>query len=241
MASPHKYSRRLERNTARPSPWRDLREGIAYVWSAPQLLAALLLAFLVNMTAYPLSNGLLPYVAKEIYGIDQAGLGYLVASWPLMGRLLALKTDAGTPAIDQMVLAEFCAGQSNGGGRFDKHVVGLRKVLKRKLDVLVEALQAEFGTTAEFELPDGGIFLWVKLPEGVDTMRLFQAASKEGVAINPGVEWSSNAEAGKTRMRLCFANPSEEQLRQGVAKLAEICHREFGVPLRGRNAGRHGT
>ena len=168
-------------------------------------------------------------------------LGYLVASWPLMGRLLALKTDAGTPAIDQMVLAEFCAGQSNGGGRFDKHVVGLRKVLKRKLDVLVEALQAEFGTTAEFELPDGGIFLWVKLPEGVDTMRLFQAASKEGVAINPGVEWSSNAEAGKTRMRLCFANPSEEQLRQGVAKLAEICHREFGVPLRGRNAGRHGT
>ncbi len=67
----------------RPSPWRDLREGIAYVWSTPQLLAALLLAFLVNMTAYPLSNGLLPYVAKEIYRIDQAGLGYLVASFAL--------------------------------------------------------------------------------------------------------------------------------------------------------------
>ena len=68
----------------RQSPWRDLREGIAYVWSTPQLLAALLLAFLVNMTAYPLSNGLLPSVAKEVYGI-QAGLGYLVASFAVGG------------------------------------------------------------------------------------------------------------------------------------------------------------
>jgi predicted MFS family arabinose efflux permease len=66
---------------SRPSPWHDLKEGLAYAWSTPELLAALLLAFLVNMTAYPLSNGLLPYVAKEIYRIDQTGLGYLVASF----------------------------------------------------------------------------------------------------------------------------------------------------------------
>ena len=51
------------------------------MWSKPQLLAAMLLAFLVNMTAYPPSNGLLPYVAKDIYRIDQTGLGYLVASF----------------------------------------------------------------------------------------------------------------------------------------------------------------
>jgi hypothetical protein len=65
----------------RPSAWRDLREGLAFVWSKPQLLAAMSIAFLVNMTAYPQSNGLLPYVAKNIYGIDQTGLGYLVASF----------------------------------------------------------------------------------------------------------------------------------------------------------------
>jgi predicted MFS family arabinose efflux permease len=74
----------------RPSAWRDLSEGIVYVWSTPQLLAALLLAFLVNMTAYPLSNGLLPYVAKEIYAIDQRGLGYLVASFALGGLIGSL-------------------------------------------------------------------------------------------------------------------------------------------------------
>lgn len=69
------------------TPWRDLREGLAYVWNTPQLLAAMWLAFLVNLTAFPLTNGLLPYVAKEIYFTDQKGLGYLVASFAF-GALL---------------------------------------------------------------------------------------------------------------------------------------------------------
>lgn len=159
-------------------------------------------------------------------------LGYLIAGWPVMSRMLAVKTDGGTPAIEQMVMAEFASQH------FDAHVKTLRKALKRKLDVLIEAVQAEFGTAAEFERPDGGIFLWIKLPDQVDTMKLFQAASKEGVAINPGVEWSSNKELGKTRLRICFANPSEQTIREGVAKLAEVCHREFGVPLRSRNVQR---
>ena len=67
--------------SARPSPWRDLRAGLAHVWTTPQLLAAMCLAFLVNLTAFPLVHGLLPYVAKTIYRTDQTGLGYLVASF----------------------------------------------------------------------------------------------------------------------------------------------------------------
>jgi MFS family permease len=63
----------------RASPWRELREGAAYVWNTPHLLATMCLAFLVNLTAYPLLNGLQPYVAKNIYGTDQTGLGYMVA------------------------------------------------------------------------------------------------------------------------------------------------------------------
>jgi predicted MFS family arabinose efflux permease len=67
--------------TVRPTLWRDLHEGMAYVWTTPQLLAAMWLAFLVNLTAYPFTNGLLPYVAREVYRIDQTGLGYLIASF----------------------------------------------------------------------------------------------------------------------------------------------------------------
>ena len=64
----------------RPSPWADLKAGLAYVWATPTLLGAMWLAFLVNLTAYPLSHGLLPYVAREVYRIDENGLGHLVAS-----------------------------------------------------------------------------------------------------------------------------------------------------------------
>ncbi len=66
---------------ARLSFWSDMREGLSYVWDTPASLAAMWLAFLVNMTAFPLTLGLLPYVAKEIYHVGQTGLGSLVASF----------------------------------------------------------------------------------------------------------------------------------------------------------------
>lgn len=66
---------------SRLSAWHDLKEGMAYVWTTPPLLAAIWLALLVNLTAFPLVNGLLPYVARTIYQTDQTGLGYLVASF----------------------------------------------------------------------------------------------------------------------------------------------------------------
>jgi predicted MFS family arabinose efflux permease len=73
------------------SAWSELREGIVHIWNTPSLLAIVWLALLFNFTAFPLTNGLLPYVAKEIYRIDQTGLGYLVAAigfGALLGALL---------------------------------------------------------------------------------------------------------------------------------------------------------
>lgn len=159
-------------------------------------------------------------------------VGFIVADWAVISRLLPLKGDGGTGAIEQMALAGYIADQ------FDAHVDALRGTLKAKADALVEALGEHFGAAAEFDVPAGGIFLWVTLPKEVDTTRLFQAAGAEGVAINPGREWSTDPGYGGRRIRLCFANPSVETIREGVAKLADICHREFGVPLRSGNIAR---
>ena len=67
------------RAVARASPWHDLKQGLAYVWTAQHLRALMLFALVLNMTAFPLFYGLLPYVAKEIYQADQTTLGYMVA------------------------------------------------------------------------------------------------------------------------------------------------------------------
>jgi MFS family permease len=72
---------------ARPSGWRELVDGLAYVWTTPRVLAAMYLAFLVNLTAYPVSGGLMPYAARTIYLTDATGLGWLVASFSF-GALL---------------------------------------------------------------------------------------------------------------------------------------------------------
>ncbi|HVH82126.1 MAG TPA: MFS transporter, partial [Stellaceae bacterium] len=69
--------------TARPPLWRDLIDGLSYVWDTPVSLAAIWLALLVNLTAFPLTGGLLPYGAREVYHIDQTGLGTLIASFAL--------------------------------------------------------------------------------------------------------------------------------------------------------------
>jgi len=153
-------------------------------------------------------------------------VGFIVAPWAILSRALALKGDGGTGALEQMVLAEFCAPQ------FATHVPSLRRGLRTKLDALMAALNEQFGTAAEFEDPKGGIFLWVKLPDSVDTMKLNQAALAAGVAINPGPEWSTDTTYSRSRLRLCFASPSLEEIRDGVALLADVCHREFGVPAR---------
>ncbi|MBX3549880.1 MAG: PLP-dependent aminotransferase family protein [Xanthobacteraceae bacterium] len=156
-------------------------------------------------------------------------VGYIVAKWDVLSRALALKTDAGSASLEQMLLAEFCKPQ------FEQHVPKLRTALRAKLETLMESLNEQFGTSAEFDDAPGGIFLWVKLPDQVDAMQLYQKALAAGVAINPGQEWSVNAQHAKSRIRLCFANLPHEDIRAGVALLAEVCRNEFGVPARSAN------
>jgi 2-aminoadipate transaminase len=69
-------------------------------------------------------------------------------------------------------------------------------------------------------------------------MKLYQAALKAGVSINPGPEWSTDPGYSHSRLRLCFASPSHDEIREGVAVLADICRREFGVPERSANVER---
>jgi MFS family permease len=71
-----------------PSPLQDLKEGIVYTWKMPRMQAVMWIAFFTNFTAYPITNGLLPYAAKSIFGTDETGLGTMAASYAI-GSLTA--------------------------------------------------------------------------------------------------------------------------------------------------------
>ena len=81
MPRPKQAVNRLAQNALGSGLLRELKEGVVYAWSGPGMRAALSVAFLANLTAFPLTNGLLPYVARDIFHTDQSGLGYLSASF----------------------------------------------------------------------------------------------------------------------------------------------------------------
>ena len=150
-------------------------------------------------------------------------VGYLVARQDFLARAVSYKTDAGSGALEQLVLAEFCVR------RFDSHVKNLSAHLAGKADLICTAIDKYFGASADYARPMGGIFIWVKLPSAVDTTRLAEVAGAQGVAINPGVEWSSASDASQ-HMRLCFGYPDAKTIDEGIKRLAEICKAEFGLP-----------
>lgn len=157
-------------------------------------------------------------------------VGYAVADWAIIGRMIALKSDGGTGALDQMVAAEYFSAH------FEKHMRSLTSVLKRKRDVMIESLHKEFGTDADILAPDGGIFVWVKFSDQIDVRSIAAAALNAGVAFNPGPEWACDGDTARNFMRLCFALPSAEIIRAGVAELARVCFEHTGLPQRGGNS-----
>jgi 2-aminoadipate transaminase len=161
-------------------------------------------------------------------------LGYLIADWEALSRLVALKreSDSGTGAVEQMMVAEYFAPN------FARHVGELSGVLREKLDTMVEALAKEFGTAVEPWRPQGGIFLWIKLPEAVDVRKLIEPAAAAGIVFNPGPEWACRPEVATSHMRLCFALPSKNEIRDGIAALARVCYETTGIPAQSANVRR---
>jgi MFS family permease len=95
---PHRMTDHATDDFLMPSVLRDLKEGLVHAWSGPGMRAALCVAFLANLTAFPFTNGLLPYVASEIFHTDQAGLGVLSASFAL-GSLIGSITLSVTSGV----------------------------------------------------------------------------------------------------------------------------------------------
>lgn len=187
-----------------------------------------------TMAAPPALHALAPEAVIHIGSFSKSlapalRLGYITATWPVLAQLLPLRGDVGTGAVDQMVAAEYLEAH------FDDHLAHLHRVLAGKLQAMQEAVAAEFGTAAECWTPAGGIFLWFRLPDAVDVRRLVAPAAAAGISFNAGPDWAVDGEAAKSHMRLCFAMPSIETIRQGVAELARVCREVTGIPAISRN------
>ena len=158
-------------------------------------------------------------------------LGWIVAPPEVIAKLVQIKqgADLHTSTFTQMVAYEVARDNF-----LDGHIKLIRKVYGERRDVMLQALEEYFPPEVSWTRPQGGLFLWVTLPEGMDCHRLFEAALKENVAFVTGDSFYAGngfADEGRRHFRLNFSNAQPEQIREGIRRLS--------VAIRSQLAGLH--
>ena len=144
------------------------------------------------------------------------------AGWMLGGEksrsladLKMANTLGGSP-VSQKALARFLAS-----GRYENQIIRMQKIMQRQQLEMSTLLASELPEGTALSKPEGGYYLWVELPGEWDTLELFERALAEGISIVPGPAFSSENRYGNC-MRISFASPLNDSVREGVRKLAGL-------------------
>ncbi|MEP6824657.1 MAG: PLP-dependent aminotransferase family protein [Ramlibacter sp.] len=144
-------------------------------------------------------------------------LGFLVAPKSIFPKLLQAKqaADLHSPGFNQRMVAEVMKD-----GFLERHVPTIRALYKSQRDTMLAALEREMaGLGVEWNTPDGGMFLWARLPRGMDAVDLLPHAVEKGVAFVPGAPFYAG-DPDTRALRLSFVTASVAQINTGVAALA---------------------
>ncbi len=153
-------------------------------------------------------------------------LGWLVAPPEMMARLVLAKraSNLSTNSISQVILAEFLKE-----GLYEQHLVTVRDTYRSRRDVMLKALQRELGFITDrngkraqisWSKPEGGMFFWVRLPDGLSSRELLSYAKQEGVAYAPGDMCFLSADQTEY-IRLCFIQLDETTIVKGIRLLGK--------------------
>jgi 2-aminoadipate transaminase len=124
--------------------------------------------------------------------------------------------DLHTSTFNQIVAHEVAKG-----GFLDDHVKLIRKVYKERRDVMLDTLEEHMPEGVRWTKPDGGLFLWVTLPDSLNAQDLFTDAVEKKVAFVPGVQFFAEG-GGHNCMRLNFSNATPERINEGIRRLSDV-------------------
>jgi 2-aminoadipate transaminase len=159
-------------------------------------------------------------------------LGWIVAPATVVPRLNVLREsiDLESSQLLQRTVHEFVTR-----GFLEPHLAALNAANHERRNAMLAALDRELGPGAEWNTPDGGLFLWLTLPEGVDTAALLPRAFERKVAYIPGVHFSA-AGGYPNALRLNYSNSTPERVHEGVRRLAAALH-DYRAGSNGASAG----
>ena len=145
-------------------------------------------------------------------------MGYLVAPDDVLDRAMSFKGGGGVNEFAALAIEGYL--KEHMYPHIDEEI----RALRVKRDAMVASLGENFGGAATWEVPQGGLYVWLEMPEGVDLEAFQEQSFKEGVGYYNGAMFSPSGQ-GKNKARLCFGHPTAETVSEGVAELARIFQR----------------
>jgi 2-aminoadipate transaminase len=151
-------------------------------------------------------------------------LGWIVAPAKVIGRLVQAKqgADLHTSILVQMIAHDICQR-----GFLRQHVKRIRRWYGERCAVMLSAIEEHFPPGVHWTRPQGGLFLWVVLPEGADSMHLLAAALEEKVAFIPGFAFYPDGANGRNALRLTFSTATPEMIEEAIRRLGRAIERQL--------------
>jgi 2-aminoadipate transaminase len=177
-------------------------------------------------------SGSMPYRGNVIYlstfsktlspGIR---LAWVVAPQEVIRKLVQAKqgADLHTATFNQMVAYEV-----SRGGFLDRHVWMIRRVYGERRNIMLEAIEDFFPKGVRWTHPQGGLFLWGMLPEGMLSRQVLEKAIEQKVAFVPGDSFYARG-GGENTMRINFSNATPEKIRIGIERLGSVIRQQMGI------------
>jgi len=152
-------------------------------------------------------------------------LGWVIAPPEVIKKMVQAKqgADLQSSTFDQYLAYELVKGDW-----IDEHIALIRKVYRERRDVMLEAFEEFMPEGTTWTTPQGGLFLWLRLPEGCDTIELFPIAVEEKVAYVPGQPFYPN-DGPKNTMRLNFSASNPDLIREGIRRLGNMAKRSLAT------------
>ncbi len=146
-------------------------------------------------------------------------VGYVVANQKVQEKITIGKqcSDVHTAIMNQMLCHRFLMQYD-----FGAHLANLREIYRRKCTLMLDCLDREMNPSVTYTRPEGGLFIWGTLPQGVDMNGFCMAGVEKKVAVVPGIAFLPEAGKSSQSFRLNFSTPSDEAIVKGVALLGEI-------------------
>lgn len=146
-------------------------------------------------------------------------VAYCIAHQDILAKMTVGKqaSDVHTPCLNQMIVYEWFRQYD-----VDAHIAKIQAIYKKKLDLMCACIDRELGDFVEYVRPEGGLFIWCKLPDDVNMLEFVQKAVERKVAVVPGNAFLMDDKGSSQYIRLNFSTPSDEGIINGVKALGEV-------------------